>query len=226
MAESVLIMGPPGSGKSTSFENLDPKTTFIVNVGSKPLPFQGWKKAYTQFNSKERSGNLVNTSEAKFILQVMDIVNKELTQIKSLLIEDFQFMSAFEYMNRTEETGYQKFNIIAKNMYLVATKPKDMREDLIVFFINHEDRQGDEDGDYQVKAKTVGKLIDNMISLEGLFRIVLHATTQKSKEGIRYFFETQTDGHTTAKSPKGMFNESKIPNDLEIVRKAILDYDN
>lgn len=226
MAESVLIMGPPGSGKSTSLENLNPKSTFIINVASKPLPFQGWKKMYTPFNSKEKTGNIVNTSETKHILQVMDIVNKDLPEISSLVIEDFQFMSAFEYMNRAEETGYVKFNIIAKNMYLVATKPKDMREDLIVFFINHEDHQGDDDGDYQIKAKTVGKLIDNMISLEGLFRVVLHSVSQKTKSGIEYLFETQTDSHTTAKSPKGMFKELKIPNDLQFVREGILSYDN
>lgn len=226
MAESVLIMGPPGSGKSTSLENLDPKTTFIINVASKALPFQGWKKNYTPFNSKEKTGNIVNSSECSVILKVMDIVNKEMLEINSLIIEDFQFMSAFEYMNRAEETGYQKFNVIAKNMYLVATKPKDMREDLIVFFINHEDHQGDDDGDYQIKAKTVGKLIDNMISLEGLFRVVLHSIAQKTKTGIEYLFETQTDSHTTAKSPKGMFKDLKIPNDLQLVRNGILNYDN
>lgn len=157
MANSVLVIGRSGSGKSTSIETLDPKTTFIINVANGPLPFKGWKKLYTPFNSKEKTGNIVSTPEAKHILAVMDMVDS-MPHINTLVIDDFQYMSAFDYMNRSEETGYQKFNIFAKNMYLVCTKPKDMRDDLVVIFLSHEDENTDDSGETRIKAKTVGEI--------------------------------------------------------------------
>jgi hypothetical protein len=224
MADSVLVIGRAGSGKSTAIETLDPKTTFIVNVANKALPFQGWKRLYKPFNSKDKTGNMAKTPEAKHILQVMDIVDREMPEIKCLIIDDWQYMSAFDYMNRVDEVGYQKFNIFAKNMYLLGTKPKDMRDDLIVFFLTHEEESSEESGEIRIKAKTVGKLVDQLITLEGLFTVVLHATTKKTKEGVVYYFETQTDSRTTAKSPRGMFKDLTIPNDLEFVRKSIVSY--
>lgn len=224
MADSILVIGRAGSGKSTGIETLDPASTFIINVADKSLPFKGWKKMYTPFNSKELKGNMASTPEAKHILQVMEIVDRDMPQIKTLVIDDYQYMSAFDYMNRAEETGYQKFNVIAKNIYLTSTKPREMREDLAVFFLCHEEETSDESGETRIKAKTVGKLIDTLITLEGLFTVVLHATTKKTKEGVKYFFETQTDSRTTAKSPKGMFGETSIPNDLRLVRESILSY--
>jgi energy-coupling factor transporter ATP-binding protein EcfA2 len=224
MGNQVLIIGRSGSGKSTSLETLDPKSTFIVNALGKPLPFKGWKSKYSPFSSKDKTGNLVNTFDANIILQVMDIVNKDLVNIKSLVIEDVQYVSACAYMDKIEETGYSKFNKIGKNLYLLMTKPKEFRDDLTVFYLNHEDEVIDEMGNSKIKAKTIGKMIDNLLSLEGLFTVVLHASNKKTKEGVKYFFETQTDGSTTAKSPRGMFDTMEIPNDLELVRKSIISY--
>lgn len=224
MGNAVLIIGPPGSGKSTSMETLDPKTTFIVNTMGKPFPFKGWKKNYTQFNSKDKSGNLVNTCDPKVVLQVMDIVNKDLPNITSLIIEDAQYISAVEYFNRVEENGYAKFNSIGKNLYLLITKPKEFRDDLTVFYLNHEDETVNDSGTSKIKAKTIGKMVDNILSVEGIFTVVLHANVKKTKEGVKYVFETQNDGSTTAKSPKGMFDSLEIPNDLELVRRSLISY--
>lgn len=224
MGRGVLIIGRSGAGKSTSVETLDPKSTFIINTANKDLPFRGWKKLYTQFSSKDKTGNLVSTTDPKVMLAVIDIIDKELTNIKTIVIEDAHYMSAFEYMSKIDETGYAKFNSIAKNMYLIFTKFKDLRNDLIIFYLTHEDETMDDSGESKIKAKSIGKLVDNLITLEGLFTVVLHATNKKSKEGVRYFFETQTDGKTTAKSPRGMFEEREIPNDLELVRESVISY--
>ena len=117
MANKALIFGRSKAGKSTSIENLDPTITFIINIGDKALPFEGWENLYTPFNSKDKTGNIVSVSDANHILKVMDIVDKEMLHIKILILEDYQYMSGFEYMNRIKEKGYDKFNDIANNIY-------------------------------------------------------------------------------------------------------------
>lgn len=227
MADKALIFGESKTGKSTSIESLDPKTTFIINISDKALPFRGWKKAYSTFNSKDKTGNIISVTRADHILQVMTMVDKELLHVKTLILEDYQYMSGSEFMGRINEKGYDKFNSIANNIYITAgLKPKDMRSDLIIFYLNHEEEKADEKGVTKIKAKTCGQLIDKLITFEGLFTTVLRSNNRKTEKGaIEYFFETQTDGVTTVGTPRGMFKETEIPNDLELVRKAILDYE-
>lgn len=96
----------------------------------------------------------------------------------------------------------------------------------MIFYLNHEEEKTDEKGIVKIKAKTCGQLIDKLITFEGLFTTVLRANNRKTEKGdIEYFFETQTDGVTTVGTPRGMFEKSEIPNDLELVRKTILSYD-
>lgn len=225
MASSCMIVADPGSGKSTSIEGLNPETTFVINVSGsiKDLPFKGWKKKYIAF-TKEKGGNYFETSKPTVILKLLEFIDKEMPHIKTVVIDDFQFISAFEFMDRIEEKGFEKFNSIGKNMYLIATKPKDLREDLIVFYLTHAETSSDIDGVKRTKAKTIGKLIDEKLSLEGLFTTVLYGRVKKTKDGIKYIFETVNNGENTCKSPRGMFDEPEIPNDLEIVRTKILEY--
>jgi len=226
MANKALIFGESKTGKSTSIETLDPSTTFIINVSDKSLPFKGWKKYYTPFSSKELTGNMVSIWRADHILSTMDIVDKKLPNIKTLILEDYQYMSGYEFMSRINDKGFDKFNMIANNILLTAAiKPKEMRSDLVIFYLNHEEEKTDEKGIVKIKAKTCGQLIDKLITFEGLFTTVLRSNNRKGEKGIEYFFETQTDGVTTAGTPRGMFSETEIPNDLELVRKSILSYE-
>lgn len=225
MAVRALIFGRSKSGKSTSLETLNPDTTFIINIADKPLPFEGWEDIYKPFNSKDKTGNIVSVSEVKHIVAVMDIVDKELPHIETLILEDYQYMSGFKFMNKISDRGFEKFNEIAHDIFVTAMeKPKSMRKDLVVFYLNHEESESNDTGVTKVKAKTCGKLIDNLITLEGLFTSVLRSNTKKTKEGVQYFFETQTDGITTVGTPRGMFKDPEIPNDLEFVRKTMLGY--
>lgn len=224
MANNCLIIAESGSGKSTSIETLNPSETFIINCSSKNLPFKSWKQLYTPFNSKENTGNIVSTSDPKVIFQVMDIINTKLPNVKTLVIDDFQFMAAFEYMSKIDEVGYAKFNSIAKSIYSIGTKYRDMRDDLTVFYLTHPERSENIDGDSRISAKSVGKLVSQLIVFEALFTVVLYGKAKKENKEVRYFFETQTDGETPAKSPKDMFKDLRIPNDLELVRQAILSY--
>jgi hypothetical protein len=224
MAEGILIVGPSGSGKSTSLEHLDPKTTFIINVKNKPLPFKGWKNSYTVLSKENSNGNYIGTDNPNTILATMQHVSDKMPNITTLVIEDFQYMSSGEYMTRAKETGFSKFVDIAKNIYSVADLPTKLRDDLIVVYINHDDESTDAMGDRKIRAKTIGKMVDSVITLEGLFTLVLFTKVKKGKDGMEYYFITQTDGATTAKSPRGMFDTLEIPNDLNYVITKMNEY--
>lgn len=227
MAQAILIIAESGSGKSTSIETLNPQETFIVNVANKPLPFKGWKSKYKPWTKDTPEGNLYHASNAVMIEAAFRYVDTKRTEIKTIVVDDFQYMSAFEYFDSADQKGYDKFTKIAAHLAKVVRIPKDLRDDLTVVFMMHAEDSVDMDGKRKVKAKTVGKMIDNALTLEGLFSIVLFGKVKKDKDGvIRYVFETQNNGENTCKSPKGMFSTAEIPNDLAFVKKAIEDYEN
>lgn len=227
MAQSVLVIAESGSGKSTSIETLDPKETFIINVANKPLPFKGWKTKYKLWSKDTPSGNLYSRPDADSIVACLRYVSDKRPEIKNIVIDDFQYMSGFEYMEKALEKGYDKFTKMASNLSKVATLPKDLRDDLIVFFLTHAEESTDIEGNRKLKAKTIGKMIDNVLTLEGLFSIVLFGKVKKDKErGVKYVFETQNNGENTCKSPRGMFDTLEVANDLGLVRDAIIKYEN
>lgn len=227
MAQSALIIGDSGCGKSTSIESLDPSSTFIINVANKPLPFKGWKSKYIPWSKTNLSGNMYTKPDADSIISCLQYISIQRPEIKTVVIDDWQYMTAFEYMEKAMEKGYDKFTKMSMNLTRVARIQNDLRDDLIIFFLTHAEESVDIDGNRKVKAKTIGKMIDTTLTLEGLFSIVLFAKAKKDKEkGVKYVFETQTNGENTCKTPKGMFLENEIPNDLNIVRASIIDYEN
>ena len=227
MAQSVLVIADSGSGKSTSIRDLDPKETFIVNIANKPLPFKGWKKNYTMISKDNQKGNMTGVSSAAGIIKAMMHVNDKMPHIKNLVIDDWQYMSSFEYFDRANEKGYDKFTQIAANLAQVAKLPKDMRDDLYIFFLTHSEESTDVNGHRRVKAKTVGKMIDNALTLEGLFSIVLFGKVVKGEDDkLSYVFETANNGENTCKSPAGMFDDKRINNSLQVVKNAIIKYEN
>lgn len=229
MAHSVLIIGDSGSGKSTGIRNLNHEETVILNTANKPLPFKGWKSMYCQENKNILSLNDIVGDDGRVnftkLGRIFQKIN-ERTEVKNFIIDDFQYLFAFEYFARANEKGYDKFTQLAKSMSDVATAPITLRDDLMVFFLTHAEEAYDTEGNRKVKAKTIGKMVDNVLTLEGLFSIVLFAKSKKSKDGIDYLFETQTNGENTCKSPMGMFETRDIPNDLQLVREAINNYEN
>jgi len=227
MAQSILVIAESGTGKSTSIESLDPKETFIINVANKPLPFKGWKKKYTLWSKENPLGNMYDKSSVGNIEACIKYVNDKRPEIKNLIVDDFQYMSSFEFFDRCDEKGYEKFTQIGAGLARIARMPKDMRDDLLVFFLTHAEEASDLEGKKRYKAKTIGRMVDEKLTLEGLFSVVLFGKVKKDKEGIiRYVFETQNNGENTCKSPKGMFPTFEIVNDLGYVRQSILDYEN
>jgi hypothetical protein len=227
MAQGILVIAESGSGKSTSIQSLDPNETFIINVANKPLPFKGWKKKYILWSKDNPAGNLYSGSTAQQIEACLRYVNEKRPEIKTVIVDDFQYMSSFEFFDSIDEKGYEKFTRIGAHLARIARLPKDLRDDLTVVFLTHAEESTDIEGKRKVKAKTIGKMVDEKLSLEGLFSIVLFGKVKKEKEGgVRYVFETTNNGENTCKSPWGMFTDTEIPNDLAFVKKAIHEYEN
>lgn len=198
MGIPVLVLGESGSGKSCSLRNFDKDEIVIYNVAGKPLPFRN------QLNKADNATYSVIVN------------NMKKNTYKAYAIDDSQYLMAFEMFDRAKETGYNKFTDVALNFRnLVDFVIKHTSNDTIVYFLHHTETT--ETG--KIKAKTSGKMLDNQLTLEGLFSIVLLCKT----DGKEHYFETQSDGYTTCKSPMEMF-EFKIDNDLKTVDTKIREY--
>lgn len=202
MAIPCLILGESGTGKSASMRNFSKGEVAIINVAGKPLPF----KSDLPMITTDRYPEIVNA-----LLKM---------KAKTAVIDDAQYLLANEFMRRSGEMGYQKFTDIAKNYWslIAETICKQMPDDKIVYVMSHIDR--DQNG-YE-KVKTIGKLLDEKITVEGLFTIVLKTHVEDGK----YTFITQNSGFDTVKSPIGMFDSVEIDNDLKAVDNAIREYYN
>ena len=198
MGIPVLIIGESGSGKSCSLRNFDKSEVVIYNIAGKPLPFR---------NQLNKADNVSYTQIANNMIK---------KSYKTYVIDDSQYLMAFEMFDRAKESCYNKFTDVALNFRnLVDFVIKQMPADTIVYFLHHIETT--ETG--KIKAKTSGKMLDNQLTLEGLFSIVLLCKT----DGKEHYFETQSDGYTTCKSPMEMF-DFKIDNDLKMVDTKIREY--
>jgi len=219
MSNTVLIIGMSGSGKSTSLRNLDPKTTFIISVLNKPLPFKGWQKKYKSVEGwDDKKGNYYCSDSWAKVLKCINVVSKERPEITTLVIDDAHFLMANEFMNRATEKGFERFSEIAQHMWFVMNGLTRARSDLTCFVLSHSEI----DGTGVSKPKTVGKLLDDKITLEAMVTVVLHTMV---KDG-EYMFLTQMDSSHISKSPMGMFDSLLIPNDLCEIKKSIESYFN
>jgi len=224
----IAIVGESGSGKTTSIRNLNPEETFIISTTGKRPGIKGAKKKYPDFKvdkeSKAMSGNFYTSSNIESIKQMMKIVNVKMPNVKVLIIDDFQYLQAFEAMARVDEKGYGKFTDMAKHAYEALKTGMDMRDDLFIVVSTHSENTGDNLNPYY-KIKTQGKMLDSVITLEGLFTYVLFTKVIKDdSDAVQYKFLTNSDGTCTAKSPMGLFEDLLIDNDLDYVIKKIKEY--
>jgi len=217
MANLVGIMGESGSGKSTSIRSLDPKETFVINVEGKSLPFRGWKKKYSLISKDNPEGNMFSTDRVDTMLKILKQINTTLKHVKTIVIDDAQYVMSNEFMRRASEKGYEKFTEIGKNFYDILDFCKGLRSDLNVFILTHTETT--DSG--LTKFKTIGKMLDDKVTLEGKFTIVLKTSVVDGK----YTFQTQTNGNDRVKSPMGMFDQQFIDNDLQLVIDAIKEYE-
>jgi len=188
------------------------------------LPFKGWQSNYTELTKDNPTGNMLSSDDNAVIRKTLAYINTERKEIETIIIDDYQYLMANEYMKRAKENGFNKFVDISQNAFFLADNLKNLRPDLFVVAMNHLEVDRDELGNKIVKAKTIGKMFDQYVTLEGLYSIVLYTAVKKKEDNsLEYVFYTQNDGTNTAKSPMGMFNY-EIPNDLAEVIKQIKEY--
>ncbi len=205
MAITTFVLGNSGEGKSFSLKHLDPKLVGVINVNNKPLPFRGgheFKKIAT--DNAERIKQVLLQSQAPIIV-----------------IDDFQYVMGNEYIGGanqkfTGDAAFQRYNIMAYNAWsILNTAIREVPDNKRVYILSHI-----QEDNGRSKIKTIGKMLDDKIVLEGMVTMVLQTTVQDSQ----HFFMTQNNGFNTVKSPEYMFQSDLIPNDLNAVDDAICDY--
>lgn len=218
----VGIVGATGTGKSTSIKHLDSKETYIINTAKKELPFKGAEKLYN-VDSK----NYKEVDEITEITRLLKTISEKAPHIKNVIIEDSNYMMSFRMADKANEVGFQKFTILAKDMVDLFREARKLRDDLKVFYFTHPETIEDGGEIVGYKMKTSGKMLDNQIVLEGLFTICLYTLVEEAKDGTAtYNFITNRFKKYPAKSPDGMFEDIKIPNNLKLVSDTIDKYYN
>lgn len=239
MANSIAVVTESGFGKTTSIgnipelgiEGLKPEETFFFNVKGKSLPFKGWKKKYIPIpdpnSGPPKEGNYLASSNTALIIKVMQYINQNRPDIKNVVLDDYQYILADEFMANALKSGYDKFNKLAKNGFDVINTGNNLREDINFIILTHSESK--ENGfETSYKIKTIGKMLDDKITLEGLFTIVLYGKQEwdDKEKKVSKQFVTNFDGQYPAKSPVGMFEETYIPNDMGLVLKKVDAYNN
>ena len=194
----VLIMGESGSGKSTSMRNFNENEIGVINVLGKPLPFRNSLK-------------MANTDNYEEIKQ---IISK--TKTKTVVIDDSNYLITNEFMRTSKDTGYQKYNDMGNHFWNLINFVKNLEGDKIVYFFMHSETT--DDG--RIIPKTIGKMLNEKVCIEGMFTIVLRAMYDNGK----YIFKTKTNGYDVCKTPLDMFAEEIIDNDLKLVDETIREY--
>lgn len=200
MSINCLIIGESGTGKSTSMRNLPPDKTAIIQTVAKPLPFKSPMRPKVAIRPDD----------------VVDLCHKAAQAGKSIIVlDDIQYVMCGEFMARSKERGFDKFTDIGANMWKLLQTSLGLPEHVRIYLLWHS-----ENSDGRVKVKTIGKMIDEKITVEGMFSIVLRTRVQDGQ----YYFLTNNQGNDTTKSPYGMFPEAMIGNDLAKVDAAICEY--
>lgn len=198
MAVLVMIYGQSGTGKSTSLRNFTNDEVAVINVSGKPLPFRSKLTTY-------------DTDSYAKISSALSKIER-----KSIVIDDATYLMVNEFMRTAKVAGYQKYTDMAVNFNSLVAQASQLANDKIVYFLGHSDLKDDGTEHF----KTIGKMLDNYVTVEGKFTIVLKTVVQDGK----YYFSTHNSGQDTVKSPLGMFADNYVDNDLKAVDAIIREY--
>jgi hypothetical protein len=206
MSIATMILGEPGTGKTTSLRNLPPEKVLLIQCLPKPLPFK-------PAEGQPAFMPIVTDNST----QICELIYRAPEQKKAIVVlDDAQYLLANEFMRRSSQKGYDKFTEMARHGWDVVMAACGAHPLLRVYLLWH--CQTDDTG--TTRVKTVGRMLDEKIFLEGMVTIVLRSM-RKDRD---YIFRTQTNGSDTCKSPIGLFATEEIPNDLALVDSRIRDY--
>ena len=207
MSIATLVLGQSGTGKSTSLRNLNPDDVLLIQSIKKPLPFRSkdWKQL------TQDGGSIYVCDNAEKIINVMNKCNRPI-----IIIDDLQYIMANEFMRRSAERGFDKFTEIGKKTWDIFNAASQLSDDKRVYMLSHIEES--ESG--RSKIKTIGKMLDEKITLEGMVTICL----QTAIINEQFVFMTKNNGQNTVKSPIGLFESEHIDNDLKAVDDAICEY--
>lgn len=221
MSTTTLIIGESGTGKSSSIRNLNHEETFIISSLDKPLPIRGFKNKYIKENIEARKMNFCTEKDPYKIISIIKAVNERRPEIKTIILDDFQYIMANHLLRvnatRSNEV-FEKFRNIGTFVWNIIDELQNCKSTTNCYVIMHSDLK--DDGTY--KPKTVGKMVDSQICLEGTFSTILHSLIIDGS----YKFLTQNDGIHMAKSSMGMFKDKYIDNDLLEINNTINEYFN
>lgn len=209
MSVATLILGEPGTGKTSSMRNLDPSKCLYIAPMFKPFPFkpQGWS-----LRTRENAdGNVFITENINHVIAAMIRSTAEI-----VIVDDCNYFLTNIFMARRSEKGFDKFSEIGGAGFDIFKQASGLSPNRRVYVFNHTNT--DDQG--FIRAKTLGRLLDDKVCVEGMFTIVLRTKVDQGN----YFFSTHNSGFDTVKSPIGMFAEDLIPNDLAEIDAKICDY--
>ncbi|HGJ5858503.1 MAG TPA: ATP-binding protein [Arsenophonus nasoniae] len=213
MAIATLILGESGTGKSASLRFLNPEETLLIQALKKPLPFKSIQ--WRNWDQKDDTTSIFVSDCWQYIMKAIEKASSYRKKI--VVIDDFQYLMANEFMRRSDEKSFDKFTEIGAHAWNVINAAVELSADVLrIYFLSHTE----ETPLGKIKMKTIGKMLDEKITVEGMFTIVLKTVV---KDG-QYLFSTQNSGYDTVKSPMGMFETPEIENDINAVDTAICDY--
>lgn len=221
MSSTICLAGLSNSGKSTSLKYLDHESTFIISCTNKQLQIKGFRNKYKKAEIKDKKliGNWLVSNNYNTIMQTLKAISLMREDIKTVVIDDANYLMSNETMTNALVKGYDKFSVSAKNYYDLIQSAQNLRDDLTVVIISHITNKGT-DNEPEWRLYTTGKLLDNTVNMDGLFSYIIYAERYiDDNEEVQYRFRTRTNGYDTCRSTEGCFAEKYIEPNM----KAVID---
>ncbi len=229
MSNVIALAGLSNSGKSTSLKYLNPEETFIISCTNKQLQIPGFRKKYSKItiDNGKLYGNWLVSNNYEQITKVMKIISKTKPEVKTICLDDCNYLLSNETFQNATVKGYEKFTTLAKNYYDLIQTCQQLRDDLTVVFISHIENFGT-DIDPEYRLWTTGKMLTNAINLDGLFSYIIYAERyyDDTSDEVKYRFKTKTDGNDTCRSVAGCFSDKYIEPNMQLVIDTISKFEN
>ena len=223
MSNIVCLAGLSNSGKSTSLKYLDPTSTAIISCTNKQLQIPGFRKKYIKFHKEDGKllGNWLVSNNYSNIEGVLKYISTNRDDIKTIVIDDANYLLSNETFQGALTKGYEKFTVLAKNYYDLIQFCLELRDNITVVFITHIENCGTE-MDPEYRLWTTGKMLTNAVNLDGLFSYILYAERYiDESDEVKYRFKTKTDGNDTCRTVEGCFAEKYIEPNMQLVIDTI-----